>query len=106
MPALERGRRINVVEDAQPRVLGEHPRGVDRIRAIGCDHRHVGVPHRGYRAAAYVRPIRIQHQLDAVDPPQIAMRRVIRDVALEEGHLMTATRERTTETSPQSGVTV
>jgi hypothetical protein len=104
----ERNGCIEIIENAQRagRFIEHQAGGIDSIRAIGRHYCYVGNGQLASNAAQCRRPVFIKRQLHALHRVQIAMLRVVGNVALEERDLMAAAGERAKQPAPQCRVTV
>ncbi len=106
--AVERHRRVHVVERAYPRTgVEDQLRGGRSVRAEARADRHVRLRQLPPRPRRDLGERAIQMQARAiVQPPQIARIRVVGNVSLEEGNRMAAPCERTHQRTPERRVPV
>ncbi len=103
--ALERDRRVEIVEDAHRRRQRQLARG-DGVGAVGGDDGGVAIVDGARGVGEDVVPVAVEDERGAVEAAEVAVRGVPGRVALEEGDLVAAAGERADEAAPQRRVPV
>jgi phosphomannomutase len=104
----ERHGRVEIVEDAQRRcaLIAQESRGFASIRAVRGDDHRIGIPDVRACALPDVVPLAIENELGSGQCVQVAMLRVVRDVALEEDDIVPAASECANQATPQRRMSV